>query len=193
MSLRLARCISRVSGRCHYSEHGQYVLTRNRIPFERALEFANKEKITEQLYPLFVHDIGALLYHPSNQTRASVGSAAMAAVDRNRRPDQMQTHQRYLSGPAASQPPSLHHHHPFSITHTSHTTITRWLYPAHSRPYHPIQAWAGPLSTELTPSPLLLQVPRASWAWATKAALMSGTVATSKTLRAVSHCQLTPD
>ncbi|EOD44105.1 putative cell pattern formation-associated protein stua protein [Neofusicoccum parvum UCRNP2] len=29
------------------------------IPFERALDFANKEKITEQLYPLFVHDIGA--------------------------------------------------------------------------------------------------------------------------------------
>ncbi|USP74880.1 Cell pattern formation-associated protein stuA [Curvularia clavata] len=84
------------------------------IPFERALEFANKEKITEQLYPLFVHDIGALLYHPSNQTRSSVGSAAMAAVDRNRRPDPMQTHQRYLSGPAASQPPSLHHHHSMS-------------------------------------------------------------------------------
>jgi protein SOK2 len=83
------------------------------IPFERALEFANKEKITEQLYPLFVHDIGALLYHPSNQTRASVGSAAMAAVDRNRRPDPMQT-QRYLSGPTASQPPSLHHHHSMS-------------------------------------------------------------------------------
>jgi protein SOK2 len=88
-------------------------LTRCRIPFERALEFANKEKITEQLYPLFVHDIGALLYHPSNQTRASVGSAAMAAVDRNRRPDPMQT-QRYLSGPTTSQPPSLHHHHSMS-------------------------------------------------------------------------------
>jgi len=85
------------------------------IPFERALEFANKEKITEQLYPLFVHDIGALLYHPSNQTRTSVGSAAMAAaVDRNRRPDPMQT-QRYLSGPTTtSQPPSLHHHHSMS-------------------------------------------------------------------------------
>ncbi|EAT77793.2 cell pattern formation-associated protein StuA-like protein [Parastagonospora nodorum] len=82
------------------------------IPFERALEFANKEKITEQLYPLFVHDIGALLYHPSNQTRASVGSAAMAAVDR-RRPDSMQT-QRYISGPTTSQPPSLHHHHSMS-------------------------------------------------------------------------------
>jgi protein SOK2 len=37
------------------------------IPFEKALEFANKEKITEMLYPLFVHNIGALLYHPSNQ------------------------------------------------------------------------------------------------------------------------------
>ena len=72
-----------------------------RIPFERALEFANKEKITEQLYPLFVHDIGALLYHPSNQTRASVGGATMAAVDRNRRPDSMQTN-RYLTGPTTS-------------------------------------------------------------------------------------------
>jgi len=37
------------------------------IPFERALEFANKEKITELLYPLFVHNIGALLYHPINR------------------------------------------------------------------------------------------------------------------------------
>jgi protein SOK2 len=100
-----------------------------RIPFERALEFANKEKITEQLYPLFVHDIGALLYHPSNQTRASVGSAAMAAVDRNRRPDPMQTHQRYLSGPTASQPPSLHHHH----------SMSNPIGPAMSQPPHAIQ------------------------------------------------------
>jgi protein SOK2 len=38
------------------------------IPFERALDFANKEKITEMLYPLFVHNIGALLYHPTNTT-----------------------------------------------------------------------------------------------------------------------------
>jgi hypothetical protein len=42
------------------------------IPFERALEFANKERITEQLYPLFVHDIGALLYHPSNRTPSNL-------------------------------------------------------------------------------------------------------------------------
>lgn len=39
----------------------------NRIPYERALEFANKEKITEILYPLFVHNIGALLHHPINR------------------------------------------------------------------------------------------------------------------------------
>ncbi|EPE32706.1 DNA-binding of Mlu1-box binding protein MBP1 [Glarea lozoyensis ATCC 20868] len=36
------------------------------IPFEKALEFANRERITEKLYPLFVHNIGALLYHPAN-------------------------------------------------------------------------------------------------------------------------------
>ncbi|KAF2452135.1 DNA-binding domain of Mlu1-box binding protein MBP1 [Karstenula rhodostoma CBS 690.94] len=38
------------------------------IPFERALELANQHKTTEDLYPLFVHDIGALLYHPVNHT-----------------------------------------------------------------------------------------------------------------------------
>ncbi|KAK2624822.1 hypothetical protein QTJ16_006015 [Diplocarpon rosae] len=37
------------------------------IPYERALDFANKEKITERLYPLFVHNISALLYHPNNR------------------------------------------------------------------------------------------------------------------------------
>jgi len=38
----------------------------HRIPFERALELANKEGITEQMYPLFVQDLhlGALLYRP---------------------------------------------------------------------------------------------------------------------------------
>ena len=40
-----------------------------RIPYERALALANQEKITEQLYPLFVHNIGSLLYHPANSAR----------------------------------------------------------------------------------------------------------------------------
>ncbi|KAK0118727.1 hypothetical protein ONS95_007615 [Cadophora gregata] len=48
------------------------------IPFERALDFANKEKITEMLYPLFVHNIGALLYHPINK-----GYAAAAQIPRS--------------------------------------------------------------------------------------------------------------
>jgi hypothetical protein len=57
----------------------------SRIPFDRALDFANREKITEQLYPLFVHDIGALLYHPSNQPQPGLGNSnALAAVDRRR-------------------------------------------------------------------------------------------------------------
>ncbi|KAK9445581.1 Cell pattern formation-associated protein STUA [Metarhizium brunneum] len=51
------------------------------IPYERALDFANKEKITEMLYPLFVHNIGALLYHPTNQTRTS---QVMAAAERRK-------------------------------------------------------------------------------------------------------------
>lgn len=34
------------------------------IPFERALEIANQENITESLYPLFLHDIGSFVYQP---------------------------------------------------------------------------------------------------------------------------------
>ncbi|KAL2076205.1 hypothetical protein VTL71DRAFT_1148 [Oculimacula yallundae] len=46
------------------------------IPYERALFFANSEKTTDLMYPLFVHDIGALLYHPTNQTRTSTMTVA---------------------------------------------------------------------------------------------------------------------
>ncbi|KAL2872275.1 uncharacterized protein BJX67DRAFT_1422 [Aspergillus lucknowensis] len=86
------------------------------IPFERALEFANKEKITDLLYPLFVHNIGSLLYHPTNQTRTNMVV--------------QESQQRRLEGPQpartpqAPQPPSLHHHHslqtpvPAHIPHT---------------------------------------------------------------------------
>ncbi|KAF3162416.1 hypothetical protein TWF106_006183 [Orbilia oligospora] len=53
------------------------------IPFQRALDFANKEKITELLYPLFVHNIGSLLYHPANHTRTS---AVISAARREGNP-----------------------------------------------------------------------------------------------------------
>ena len=45
------------------------------------MEFANKEKITDLLYPLFVHNIGGLLYHPANQTRTNT----VVAESMNRR------------------------------------------------------------------------------------------------------------
>ena len=78
----------------------------SRIPFDRALDFANKEKITESLYPLFVHNIGALLYHPTNQSRTN---AVMAAADRRKLDTSRQ--QGGPAGTPGAQPPSLHHHH----------------------------------------------------------------------------------
>jgi len=74
------------------------------IPFERALDFANKEKITELLYPLFVHNIGALLYHPTNQTRTS---QVMAAAEQRKRAEQSQQ----MRGSQPAGLPSLQHHH----------------------------------------------------------------------------------
>ncbi|KAJ5178879.1 hypothetical protein N7492_002089 [Penicillium capsulatum] len=83
------------------------------IPFERALEFANKEKITDLLYPLFVHNIGGLLYHPANQNRTQM------VVN--------ESQQRRLEGPQAAQrtptappPQSLHHMQTPMSSHMSH-------------------------------------------------------------------------
>lgn len=39
----------------------------NRIPYEKALEFANKEKITDMLYPLFVHNVSAMMLSSTSQ------------------------------------------------------------------------------------------------------------------------------
>ncbi|BCR89117.1 uncharacterized protein ACHE_50315S [Aspergillus chevalieri] len=81
------------------------------IPFERALEFANKEKITDLLYPLFVHNIGGLLYHPTNQTRTNMVV--------------QESQQRRLEGPQLTrtpgpQPSALHHHHSLQTPVPSH-------------------------------------------------------------------------
>ncbi|KAJ9209244.1 hypothetical protein DTO166G4_9163 [Paecilomyces variotii] len=74
------------------------------IPFERALDFANKEKITDLLYPLFVHNIGGLLYHPTNQTRTNmvVHESQQRRLEGTQPPGTSQ---------ASQQPPTLHHHH----------------------------------------------------------------------------------
>jgi len=41
------------------------------LPFERALEFANQERISDMLYPLFVHDIGVLITNCSDLTHTA--------------------------------------------------------------------------------------------------------------------------
>ncbi|KAF7563460.1 hypothetical protein G7046_g679 [Stylonectria norvegica] len=76
------------------------------IPYDRALDFANKEKITEMLYPLFVHNIGALLYHPTNENRTT---QVMAAAERRKADANNQ-----MRNPVPSPLPSIgvnHHHH----------------------------------------------------------------------------------
>lgn len=80
-----------------------------RIPFERALDFANKEKITELLYPLFVHNINALLYHPTNQNRTSQVLAAQERRKAEQQQHQQQQQNQLRNGQPASLP-SVHHH-----------------------------------------------------------------------------------
>ncbi|KAK3989279.1 hypothetical protein QBC44DRAFT_87912 [Cladorrhinum sp. PSN332] len=78
------------------------------IPFDRALEFANKEKITELLYPLFVHNIGQLLYHPANQSRAN---QVLTATAERRKQGDMRPGQPPAGLPSIGQ----HHHHSMSL------------------------------------------------------------------------------
>ncbi|KAL8649332.1 MAG: hypothetical protein Q9210_004466 [Variospora velana] len=101
------------------------------IPFERALDFANKEKITELLYPLFVHNIGALLYHPTNADRTS---AVMAAADRQRRVDVPKSQQGGTAGASSTQGPSLHHHHSMASSHVSQSPHSIAPHPGTGRP-----------------------------------------------------------
>ena len=77
------------------------------IPFERALDFANKEKITEILFPLFVHNIASLLYHPSNSSRTQ---QVMVAAERRKQESPMRNGQSTAPGL-----PSLHHHSPMAL------------------------------------------------------------------------------
>lgn len=65
------------------------------IPFERALDFANKEKITEKLYPLFVENISPLLTPHMQETLRSARS-------------QNGQQARTSAAPQTSGPPSVH-------------------------------------------------------------------------------------
>lgn len=82
------------------------------IPFERALDFANKENITDLLYPLFVHNIGSLLYDPSNINQRSQASAEQDLRDdvnffqNQSRIATDVSMDSYLEGTLPSQPPT---------------------------------------------------------------------------------------
>lgn len=78
------------------------------------------------LYPLFVHNIGSLLYHPTNSNRTN---AVMAAAERRKLVDNKQS--AGVLGPPGSQPPSLHHHHSMNNPIGSHIS------PPHSIAPHP--------------------------------------------------------
>ncbi|CAI6100076.1 unnamed protein product [Clonostachys chloroleuca] len=107
------------------------------IPYERALDFANKEKITELLYPLFVHNIGSMLYHPTNQSRTS---QVMAAAERRKAEQQgqqlrtppaglpsinsQQSHPMSLPGPQPSLPSNSIGRPPMDRAHTFPTPPT---------------------------------------------------------------------
>ena len=122
------------------------------IPFERALDFANKEKITEMLYPLFVHNISALLYHPTNQSRTT---QVMAAAERRKQEQQNQLRQGGPGGPAPSggvlpsiQHNQQHHHHGMSLPGPqsalpSHSNGRPSLDRAHTFPTPPTSASSG--------------------------------------------------
>lgn len=131
-----------VSRRIHTGWMRQFANQR-RIPFDRALDFANKEKITELLYPLFVHNIGALLYHPTNQARPSIGNAAMAAASRRSDPQQ-----DYMRTPQGTQPPSLHHHHSMNNPVGAHVPQ-----PPHSIAPHPAAGRPGLDRAHTFPTP----------------------------------------
>jgi len=88
----------------HPEQRSEAKMGINRIPFERALEFANKEKITELLYPLFVHNIGALLYHPINR---GFPTAAQIPRTQEQQP-QSQSGDYRATGPNGEQLPPLY-------------------------------------------------------------------------------------
>ncbi|KAI4240278.1 MAG: hypothetical protein L6R40_005214 [Gallowayella cf. fulva] len=100
------------------------------IPFERALDFANREKITESLYPLFVHNIGALLYHPTNHNRTT---AVMAAHEKQKL-DKTRGGQSSMVGAPGSQAPSLHHHHSMASSHVAQSPHQIAPHPGTGRP-----------------------------------------------------------
>jgi len=81
-----------------------------RIPFERALEFANREKIADSLYPLFVNNIGSLIVPPHNQTTASARRpASQNQSSHQRTPSSATSVVAPMANPVSSYAPQTPH------------------------------------------------------------------------------------
>ncbi|KAK5095058.1 hypothetical protein LTR70_006068 [Exophiala xenobiotica] len=94
----------------HVAKTGPMHLQGVWTPLERALEFANMKKITDILYPLFVRDIGSLLYNPSNNSGTNV---VVSATEQRRQMDSVDSDQPPQSalvfsgfGPPTLAPPA---------------------------------------------------------------------------------------
>ena len=68
------------------------------------------------LYPLFVHNIGALLYHPTNSNRTN---AVMAAAERRKLETKSQQG-GMVTGSGQPPPPPLTHHHSMNSSGSPH-------------------------------------------------------------------------
>ncbi|KAL9053278.1 MAG: hypothetical protein Q9162_004886 [Coniocarpon cinnabarinum] len=91
------------------------------IPFERALEFANKEKITEALYPLFVSNISPLLAPqyaqglPTGGARRNTTSSTASQAQPGQQQPPSQPSQLRTPQSQTTQPPSTNGQTPTSI------------------------------------------------------------------------------
>ena len=112
------------------------------IPFERALEFANKEKITEQLYPLFVSNISPLLAPqfsqqlPSGRRNTASQPAQAQAGSQQSQPAQLRTPQAQT----VSQPPATSAQTPTSLAPHAPVSGRPGLDRAHTFPTPPTSA-----------------------------------------------------
>lgn len=117
------------------------------IPYDRALEFANKEKIIDMLYPLFVNDLKALLYHPANFARtAQVLNAAEKKKAEFQRAQEEKQKNKPDEGtaPVPSAPGNR-----FSVEKMVTPTIKPYYY--HNDQYDNSQAYISPTSRISTP------------------------------------------
>ncbi|KAF5102745.1 hypothetical protein D0Z00_000237 [Geotrichum galactomycetum] len=127
------------------------------IPYDRALEFANKEKIIDLLYPLFVNDLKALLYHPANFARTAqvLNAAEKKKAEFQKAQEEKQKTKSNKDGSISSAPgtapvPSAAAGNRFSVDKMV-TPAVKPPYYYHNDQYDNSQAYISPTSRISTP------------------------------------------